>query len=153
MVLFQDVDREATAAKVIEFFDKPLDHYLAMSGKHRADLRSPVSDGQPKGTPQGNATEDRMLAIWLANQIVDCVALAAQHCSDRAQKYLLGKYADRLDGRGLTEQLNFSAATLSRHQLDALNEFADRFEYQVIRRGLQSEVPDLHVKNEKIVQK
>lgn len=146
MQLFREVDRRATAWRVIRFLDRPLDHYLALSGKHRADLKSPILDSQPKGSPTGNANEERMVNIWLATQVVECTALAMQHSRQKCQDVLLGKYAvDEMRSGELAEALHLSATTFTERQQEALNEFADRFEFWLVKRGLENEVPDLHV--------
>lgn len=146
MPLFREIDRHATAWRVIRFLDKPLDHYLALSGKRRADLKSPVLDSQPKGTPSGNVSEERMMNIWLAEQVIECTMLAMQHSRKQCQDLLLGKYAiEQMASSDLAEALHVSSTTFSERHQEALNEFADRFEYWINKRGLEDEVPDLHV--------
>ena len=145
-LLFKDIDRRATARHVVHFLNDQLDHYLALSGKHRADLKSPILDSQPKGTPSDNANEDRMINIWLAGQVVDCVALAMQHSRKQCQDVLLGEYTvDEMSNNELAEALHLSTTTFTERKQEALNEFADRFEYWIAKRGLTGEVPDLHV--------
>lgn len=145
-MLFQEIDRQATAANVIRFLDRPMNHYLALAGKNRADLRSPILDSQPKGTPAGNSAEERMMNVWLAEQIVECTALAIQHSRTRYRELLLGKYAvEEVAASDVAEALHIGATTFTDRQREALNEFADRFEFQLIKRGLNKEVPDLHV--------
>lgn len=146
MPLFREIDRHATTWRVIRFLDKPLDHYLALSGKRRADLKSPVLDSQPKGTPSGNVNEERMMNIWLAEQVIECTMLAMQHSRKQCQDLLLGKYAiEQMASSDLAEALHVSSTTFSERHQEALNEFADRFEYWINKRGLEDEVPDLHV--------
>lgn len=143
--LFEPIDRKATACNVRNFFDHQLDHYLALSGKHRGDLKSPVSDGQPSGSPIGNSTENRMMNIWLAEQIIDCVGKAMRNCTERSRLLLLGKYAENRTSYQTAELLNSSASTFTREQEDALNEFADRFEYQLVHHAIDEDVKDLHI--------
>lgn len=143
--LFDIPDSKKTADKVRNFLGSQLDHYLALSGKHRGDLKSPVSDGQPKGSPIGNAAEDHALRVWFAEQVVDCVSRAMCDCTASSQKLLLGKYADSLTSYQTAELLNSSASTFTREQENALNEFADRFEYQLVKHELDKDVDDLHV--------
>lgn len=145
MPLFREIDRHATARRVIKFLDRPLDHYLAMSGKNRADLKSPILDSQPKGTLSGNANENRMVNIWLAGQVVDCVGSAIRNMTRESQKILLSRYSDQMLTYNIAQELNISSATYSRKQERALCEFADRFEYQVVKHGIVKEVSDLHV--------
>lgn len=145
MSLMPEIDRRRTAQNVRNFLDDKLDHYLAMSGKHRADLKSPVSDGQPSGSPVGNSTENRLLSVWLAEQIVDCVGKAMCNCTKSAQQLLLGRYADDMLAYRVAMELNLSASTFKRDSISALNEFADRFEYQLVRHGIENEVKDLHI--------
>lgn len=145
MGLIPKVNLKATASNVRNFFNDQLDRYLALSGKHRADLKSPVSDGQPSGSPVGNSTENRMINIWLAEQIVDCVGKAMCNCTKKSQQLLLGRYADGMLAYQVAMELNLSSATFSRDQVSALNEFADRFEYQLVQHRIQDEVKDLHV--------
>ena len=145
MQLFREVDRRATAWRVIRFLDRPLDHYLALSGKRRADLKSPSMDGMPKAPVKGNASENRMLAIWLASEVVDCVGSAIRNMTRESQKILLSRYSDQMLTYNIAQELNISAATYSRKQERALCEFADRFEYQVVKHGIVKEVSDLHV--------
>lgn len=145
MPLFREIDRHATAWRVIRFLDKPLDHYLALSGKRRADLKSPVLDSQPKGTPSGNVNEERMMNIWLAEQVVDCVGSAMRNMTKESQKILLNRYSDQMLTYAIAQTLSISSATYSRKQERALCEFADRFEYQVVKHGIVKEVSDLHV--------
>lgn len=145
ITLFRQINRKKTAQKVRDFLSHELDHYLAMSGKHRGDLKSPTNDGQPKGSPAGNAMENRMLNIWLAEQIIECVSKAICNCTKKSQQVLLGRYADGLLTYQIASELNLSLATFSRDQINALNEFADRFEYQLIQHKIAHEVKDLHV--------
>ncbi|MEK1415214.1 ArpU family transcriptional regulator [Limosilactobacillus fermentum] len=145
MPLFREIDRHATAWRVIRFLDKPMDHYLALSGKRRADLKSPVLDSQLKGAPTGNASEDRMLNIWLAEQVVDCVGCAMRNMTRESQKILINRYSDQMLTYNIAQELNISAATYSRKQERALCEFADRFEFQVMKHNIIGEVSDLHV--------
>ncbi|MBM6954643.1 ArpU family phage packaging/lysis transcriptional regulator [Limosilactobacillus coleohominis] len=143
--LLREVNLKATASNVRDFFNDQLDRYLALSGKHRADLKSPVSDGQPSGSPVGNSTENRMMNIWLAEQIVDCVGKAMCNCTKKSQQLLLGRYADDMLAYQVAMELNISTATFSRDQIYALNEFADRYEYQLVLHHIQDEVRDLHI--------
>lgn len=143
--LLREVNLKATASNVRDFFNDQLDRYLALSGKHRADLKSPVSDGQPTGSPVGNSTENRMMNIWLAEQIVDCVGKAMCNCTKKSQQLLLGRYADDMLAYQVAMELNISTATFSRDQIYALNEFADRYEYQLVLHHIQDEVRDLHI--------
>ena len=143
--LLREVNLKATASNVRDFFNYQLDRYLALSGKHRADLKSPVSDGQPSGNPVGNSTENRMMNIWLAEQIVDCVGKAMCNCTKNSQQLLLGRYADDMLAYQVAMELNISTATFSRDQIYALNEFADRYEYQLVLHHIQDEVRDLHI--------
>ena len=143
--LFKPIDRKRTAENVRNFFDNQLDRYLALSGKHRGDLKSPVSDGQPTGSPVGNSTENRMISVWLAEQIIDCVGKAMRNCTKQSQELLLGRYADNLLAYQVATELNLSSATFSRDQVTALNEFADRYEYQLVQHRIQDEVEDLHI--------
>ena len=143
--LLREVNLKATASNVRDFFNDQLDRYLALSGKHRADLKSPVSDGQPTGSPIGNSTENRMMSIWLAEQIVDCVGKAMCNCTKKSQQLLLGRYADDMLAYQVAMELNISTATFSRDQIYALNEFADRYEYQLVFHHIQDEVRDLHI--------
>lgn len=143
--LLKEVNLKATASNVRDFFNDQLDRYLALSGKHRADLKSPVSDGQPSGSPVGNSTENRMMNIWLAEQIVDCVGKAMCNCTKKSQQLLMGRYADDMLAYQVAIELNISTATFSRDQIYALNEFADRYEYQLVLHHIQDEVRDLHI--------
>jgi ArpU family phage transcriptional regulator len=145
-----EIDYQATARKVTKFLDKKLDRYLALSGKRRFDLKSPGMDGMPKAPTKGNASENRMLNIWLAEEAVDCVGCAMRNMTQESQEILLGRYADQEMTYNIAKELNISAATYTRKQEQALCEFADRFEYQVIKHGIHTEVEDLHVyRNEK----
>lgn len=140
-----EINYVATAKKVTRFLDKKLDRYLALSGKHRFDLKSPGMDGMPKAPSKGNASENRMLNIWLAEEVVECVGLAMRNMSSVGQKILLSRYSDKMLTYNIAQQLNISAATYSRKQEKALCEFADRFEFQVTKHGIHTEVIDLHV--------
>lgn len=144
-----DIDCLKTARKVTDFLDKKLDRYLALSGKQRFDLKSPEMDGMPKAPSYGNNSENRMLSIWLAEEVVDCVGCAMRNMTKESQKILLSRYSDQMMVYKITQELNYSASTYTRRQEKALCEFADRFEYQVIKHGIHTEVADLHVyKNE-----
>lgn len=145
MNLNLDIDYVATAKKVTNFLDKKLDRYLALSGKQRYDLKSPAMDGMPKVPTKGNASENRMLNIWLAETVVDCVGQAMRNLTSESQRILLSRYSDSMMVYKIAEELSYSASTFTRRQEKALCEFADRFEFQVIKHGLQDEVVDLHV--------
>ena len=144
-----DIDCLKTARKVTNFLDKKLDRYLALSGKQRFDLKSPEMDGMPKAPSHGNGSENRMLNIWLAEEVVDCVGCAMRNMTKESQRILLSRYSDQMMVYKIAQELNYSASTYTRRQEKALCEFADRFEFQVIRHGIHTEVADLHVyKNE-----
>ena len=144
-----DIDCLKTARKVTEFLEKKLDRYLALSGKQRFDLKSPGMDGMPKAPSHGNGSESRMLNIWLAEEVVDCVGCAMRNMTKESQRILLNRYSDQMMVYKIAQELNYSASTYTRRQEKALCEFADRFEFQVIRHGIHTEVADLHVyKNE-----
>ena len=144
-----DIDCLKTARKVTNFLDKKLDRYLALSGKQRFDLKSPEMDGMPKAPSRGNGSENRMLNIWLAEEVVDCVGCAMRNMTKESQRILLSRYSDQMMVYKIAQELNYSASTYTRRQEKALCEFADRFEFQVIRHGVLTEVADLHVyKNE-----
>lgn len=144
-----DIDCLKTARKVTEFLEKKLDRYLALSGKQRFDLKSPGMDGMPKTPSHGNGSESRMLNIWLAEEVVDCVGCAMRNMTKESQRILLSRYSDQMMVYKIAQELNYSASTYTRRQEKALCEFADRFEFQVIRHGIHTEVADLHVyKNE-----
>ena len=144
-----DIDCLKTARKVTEFLGKKLDRYLALSGKQRFDLKSPGMDGMPKAPSHGNGSENRMLNIWLAEEVVDCVGCAMRNMTKESQRILLSRYSDQMMVYKIAQELNYSASTYTRRQEKALCEFADRFEFQVIRHGIHTEVADLHVyKNE-----
>lgn len=144
-----DIDCLKTARKVTNFLDEKLDRYLALSGKQRFDLKSPEMDGMPKAPSRGNGSENRMLNIWLAEEVVDCVGCAMRNMTKESQRILLSRYSDQMMVYKIAQELNYSASTYTRRQEKALCEFADRFEFQVIRHGIHTEVADLHVyKNE-----
>ncbi|MDD6432312.1 MAG: ArpU family transcriptional regulator [Lactobacillaceae bacterium] len=145
MLDVKDIDCQATARKVTRFFDKKLDRYLALSGKRRYDLKSPSMDGMPKAPSRGNSSENRMLAIWLASEVVDCVGCAMRNMTRESQKILINRYSDQMLTYNIAQELNISAATYSRKQERALCEFADRFEFQVMKHNIIGEVSDLHV--------
>lgn len=140
-----EIDYVATAKKVTDFLDKKLDRYLALSGKRRFDLKSPSMDGMPKVPTKGNASENRMLAIWLAENVVDCVGQAMRNLTSESQQILLSRYSDQMLTYNIAQELSISSATYSRKQEQALCEFADRFEFQVFKHNIQAEVADLHV--------
>lgn len=143
-----EIDYVATAKKVTNFLDKKLDRYLALSGKRRFDLKSPSMDGMPKAPAKGNASENRTLNIWLAENVVDCVGQAMRNLTSESQQILLSRYSDQMLTYNIAQELSVSSATYSRKQERALCEFADRFEFQVIKHKIQDEVTDLHVYKE-----
>ncbi|WP_242362318.1 ArpU family phage packaging/lysis transcriptional regulator [Limosilactobacillus antri] len=145
MSLNLEIDYLKTAKKVTDFLDKKLDRYLALSGKRRFDLKSPSMDGMPKVPTKGNASENRMLAIWLAENVVDCVGQAMRNLTSESQQILLSRYSDQMLTYNIAQELSISSATYSRKQEQALCEFADRFEFQVFKHNIQAEVADLHV--------
>lgn len=140
-----DIDCQATARKVTEFLGKKLDRYLALSGKQRFDLKSPGMDGMPKAPHRGNASESRMLNIWLAEEVVDCVGCTMRNMTRESQKILYSRYTDNMLTYNIARELNISAATYNRKQEKALCEFADRFEFQIVKHGIYTEIDDLHV--------
>ena len=143
--LHLDIDPQKTAKRVADFLDKKLDHYLALSGKRRFDLQSPSMDGMPKPASHGNSSEDRMLNIWLAENVVECVGLAMRNMTRDSQQVMTKRYSDSMTVYNIASELNYSASTYTRGREKALCEFADRFEYQVVRHGIENEVRDLHV--------
>lgn len=145
MNLGLEINYIATAKKVTKFLDEKLDHYLALSGKQRFDLKSPAMDGMPKAPTKGNASENRMININIAENVVDCVGQAMRNLTSESQQILLSRYSESMMVYKIAEELNYSASTFTRRQEKALCEFADRFEFQVIKHGLQDEVVDLHV--------
>lgn len=145
MSLNLEIDYPKTAKKVTDFLNAKLDHYLALSGKQRFDLKSPSMDGMPKSPSHGNANESRFLNIWLAEEVVDCVGCTMRNMTQESQRILLSRYSDRMLTYNIAQELNISAATYSRKQEKALCEFADRFEYQLAKHGIYTDVEDLHV--------
>lgn len=143
--LHLEIDPQKTANKVAEFLDKKLDHYLALSGKRRFDLKSPSMDGMPKPPSHRNSSEDRMLNIWLAEKVVECVGLAMRNMTKESQQVMMKRYSDNMTVYNIATELNYSASTYTRRREKALCEFADRFEYQVVCHGIENEVQDLHV--------
>ncbi len=140
-----DIDCLKTARKVTEFLEKKLDRYLALSGKQRFDLKSPGMNGMPKAPSHGNGSENRMLNIWLAEEVVDCVGCAMRNMTKESQRILLSRYSDQMLTYNIARELNISSATYSRKQEKALCEFADRFEFQLVKHGIHTEIDDLHV--------
>lgn len=140
-----DIDCLKTARKVTEFLEKKLDRYLALSGKQRFDLKSPGMDGMPKAPSHGNGSESRMLNIWLAEEVVDCVGCAMRNMTKESQRILLSRYSDQMLTYNIARELSISSSTYSRKQEKALCEFADRFEFQLVKRGIHTEIDDLHV--------
>ena len=122
-----DIDCLKTARKVTEFLEKKLDRYLALSGKQRFDLKSPGMDGMPKAPSHGNGSENRMLNIWLAEEVVDCVGCAMRNMTKESQRILLSRYSDQMLTYNIARELSISSSTYSRKQEKALCEFADRF--------------------------
>lgn len=45
----------------------------------------------------------------------------------------------------IARELSISSSTYSRKQEKALCEFADRFEFQLVKHGIHTEIDDLHV--------
>ena len=140
-----DIDCLKTARKVTNFLDKKLDRYLALSGKQRFDLKSPGMDGMPKAPSHGNGSENRMLNIWLAEEVVDCVGCAMRNMTKESQRILLNRYSDQMLTYNIARELSISSSTYSRKQEKALCEFADRFEFQLVKHGINTEIDDLHV--------
>lgn len=145
MSLNLEIDCQETAKNVTNFLGKDLDRYLALSGKHRFDLKSPEIDGMPKAPSHGNASENRILNIWLAEEVVDCVGCAMKNMTAESRQILLKRYSDQMLTYNIAKNLNISAATYGRKQEKALCEFADRFEYQLVKHGIHTEIEDLHV--------
>lgn len=86
-----------------------------------------------------------MMNIWLAEQIVDCVGKAMCNCTKKSQQLLLGRYADDMMAYQVAMELNISASTFKRDSVGALNEFADRYEFQLVKHHIQDETKDLHI--------
>lgn len=145
MSLNLEIDYQATAKKVTDFLGEKLDRYLALSGKQRFDLKSPSVDGMPKAPTKGNSNENRILNIWLAEEVVDCVGCTIRNMTAESRQIMLGRYSDQMLAYNIAKRLNVSAATYNRKQEQALCEFADRFEYQIVKHGIYTEVDDLHV--------
>lgn len=145
MSLNLEIDYQATARKVTDFLGSKLDRYLALSGKQRFNLKSPSIDGMPKAPSKGNASEARILNIWLAEEVVDCVGCAMRNLTSESQRIMLDRYSDQMAAYNIAQKLSISAATYNRKQEQALCEFADRFEYQIVKHGIYTEIDDLHV--------
>lgn len=143
--LYPEIDCQATAEKVMHFLDRNLDRYLALAGKRRFDLKSPSFDGMPKAPSMGNSNENRLLAIWTAEQVVDCVGKAMRNLTKGSQMIMLKRYSDEMTAYNIAEDLCISSTTYNRKQERALCEFADRFEYQLAKHGITEELLDLHV--------
>ena len=86
-----------------------------------------------------------MLNIWLAEEVVDCVGCAMRNMTKESQKILLNRYSDQMLTYTIAQEMSISSATYSRKQEQALCEFADRFEFQVMKHNIIGEVSDLHV--------
>ena len=145
MSLNLEIDYQATAKKVTDFLGSKLDRYLALSGKQRFNLKSPSIDGMPKAPNKGDASETRILNIWLAEEVVDCVGCAMRNMTAESQRIMLDRYSDQMAAYNIAQKLSISAATYNRKQEQALCEFADRFEYQIVKHGIYTEIDDLHV--------
>ena len=145
MSLNLEIDYQATAKKVTDFLGSKLDRYLALSGKQRFNLKSPSMDRMPKAPTKGNSSENRILNIWLAEEVVDCVGCAMRNMTAESQRIMLDRYSDQMAAYNIAQKLSISAATYNRKQEQALCEFADRFEYQIVKHGIYTEIDDLHV--------
>ena len=145
MSLNLEIYYQATAKKVTDFLGSKLDRYLALSGKQRFNLKSPSIDGMPKAPSKGDASETRILNIWLAEEVVDCVGCAMRNMTAESQRIMLDRYSDQMAAYNIAQKLSISAATYNRKQEQALCEFADRFEYQIVKHGIYTEIDDLHV--------
>ena len=90
------IDYSKTAKKVTGFLNAKLDRYLALSGEKRFDLKSPSMDGMPKSPSHGNANENWILNIWLAEEVVDCVVCTMRNLTQESRKILLSRYSDQM---------------------------------------------------------
>ena len=62
-----------------------------------------------------------------------------------SQRILLSRYSDKMLTYNIARELSISSSTYSRKQEKALCEFADRFEFQLVKHGIHTEIEDLHV--------
>ena len=99
----------------------------------------------PKAPSHGNGSENRMLNIWLAEEVVNCVGCAMRNMTKESQRILLNRYSDQMLTYNIARELSITSATYSRKQEKALCEFADRFEFQLVKHGIHTEIADLHV--------
>ena len=68
----------------------------------------------------GNGSESRMLNIWLAEEVVDCVGCAMRNMTKESQRILLSRYSDQMLTYNIARELSISSSTYSRKQEKAL---------------------------------
>ncbi|WP_308556779.1 ArpU family phage packaging/lysis transcriptional regulator [uncultured Lactobacillus sp.] len=126
-----EIDKKETLRKTRRFFDKELDKYINLSGKHRFDLKSPIIDGLPKGSNINN-NDSFMMNIFYAEQIIKCVSDAINLLTDTPKKpyktIIIDKYINCLTSQQIALKIQYSNSRTATKMNEALLEFAQRFQ-------------------------
>lgn len=129
-MLFSEVDEKETVKKARNFFNYDLDKYLLLSDDNRASLKSPIIDGQPKGS-NFDSNDYKVLKVIDAQKIIQSVSKAISNLQDnRKHPYktiIINRYINSLS----IEQLGYKIGCSNSHTAllvnKALIEFATRF--------------------------
>lgn len=92
-----ELNVDKTIKKVRHFFE--VDYPVAKRRAHRdvTGLSSPVINGMPKGTPIGNATEERLINRAYCRQVVAATPKTIDECSKWSRKLLKWLYLNGED--------------------------------------------------------
>lgn len=128
-----EIDYEATARKTDRFLERDLERCLRYSGKHRTDLASPKFDATGAAGSHDNTVELKVVRGLDAEAIVQAVALTIDNCSSSGRQpfkqILVARYIHQLPEWAVAEKIGYSTARTRVLKRQALNEFADRFEF------------------------
>lgn len=116
------------------FFNKKLDNLIAIADRHKMDL---LPENLENLHPFDN---DYPFNLRYAERITYCVAMALNSCSKPYQKIIITCYLKCIPDNKQFNQYNISRSTYYRQKHQALNEFSQRFNFYVVKEGINPPV-------------
>ena len=139
---FRDLDIMATKNKADEFLKYDFQKIRRYAG-YEGMISSPKLDGQPR--QQGFNDHDKKFINHASyREKLDIVKSAIQFCNDDGPAIIEEAYFKGEPAYIIAGKLNISEATLGRHKINALVEFADCLYF--VTKNLGDECIDLRVK-------